>query len=345
MSNHNYRVGDPKADKMIEKLVEFCSTDGCDELLREILTTIVKLGLEHNDLGDYKLINTTLKELRHAMRVFVPYRNIHKVVIFGSARVKESDPNYQMACELAEALVRHGLMVVTGAGGGIMEAGIRGAGRKNRFGINIQLPFEQKASPYIIDDPKLMNFKYFFTRKLMFIKESNATVLFPGGFGTQDEGFENLTLFQTGKSRPRPIVLIELPGGNYWSSWIDFIRSHLLKNNYVFEQDLKLFHRSTSVEDAVDYIREFYRVYHSLRYVGKQTVLRFTKEIPPLLLERLNDEFQDLLTEGSIKISPPLGKEIDGNELLELPRLVLNFNKRSFGRLNEMIRLINRSCE
>ena len=207
MGNH-YSVGDPKAEQLIEELLEYCAEPALQELFREMLTTLVKLAQEHRDRGDYKLINTTLKELRHAFRVFLEYRDVRKVVIFGSARTPEDHPAYIMAQDLARRLVDDGMMVITGAGGGIMEAANRGAGRDLSFGINIKLPFEQKANPYIDGDPKLMQFKYFFTRKLMFIKESHATVLFPGGVGTLDEGFENLTLFQTGKCLPQPILMV-----------------------------------------------------------------------------------------------------------------------------------------
>ncbi|NIQ01093.1 MAG: cytochrome D ubiquinol oxidase subunit II, partial [Nitrospinaceae bacterium] len=237
--------------------------------------------------------------------------------------------------------VQGGFMVISGAGGGIMEAANRGAGKQHSFGINIKLPFEQKANPYILGDPKLMLFKYFFTRKLIFIKESDATVLLPGGFGTLDEGFENLTLFQTGKSLPRPIVLLEPENGNYWSRWLEFVDSVLVENGYVSPDDKHLFQLATSVEEASGRILQFYRVYHSLRYVRGVTVLRFTRTLPPELLDELNEEFQDILTNGRIRSSPPLDDESRNREYLELPRLVLNFNKRSFGRLNLMIRKIN----
>lgn len=344
MRHHPYTIGDPTADRLIRELVQFCSPGECDEILGEILTTVVKLGLEHGDLGDYRLINTTLKELRHALRVFLPYRNTRKVVIFGSSRTSKTDPCYQMARALAKALAGQGFMTITGAGGGIMEAANQGAGKENSFGINIKLPVEQKPNPYIKGDPKLMNFKYFFTRKLMFIKESDATVLFPGGFGTMDEGFETLTLLQTGKCMPRPIVLVEPDNESYWKSWTVYVEEEFAGKGYIAADDLKLFYRAGSVDDAVGYILEFYRVYHSLRYVKDLTVLRFTREISPPLLERLNDEYRDILRKGRIEVSPPLPEEARRNEFLDLPRLALNFNKQNFGRLTEMIRTINQSA-
>ncbi|MFQ5673639.1 MAG: LOG family protein [Nitrospinales bacterium] len=347
MNNYNrqYKVGDPKAEKLIRELVEFCSPGENDEMLREILTTVVKLGREHKDVGDYKLINTALKELRHAMRIFVPYRETRKAVIFGSSRTEKTDPRYLMARELAQRLVQNDFMVITGAGGGIMEAANLGATKEKSFGINIKFPSEQKANPYIKGDPKLMTFKYFFTRKLFFIKESDATVLFPGGFGTLDEGFENLTLFQTGKCMIRPIVLVEPAGENYWEHWIACFRDELLQKQFISPDDLKLFYHARSVEDAAAYIVGYYRVFHSLRYVRKLTVLRFTRGISSSLLDRLNREYGDILREGKIEASPPLKDEVQRKEYLQLPRLVLNFNKQNFGRLNEMICEINRSAD
>ena len=343
MNHKNYRTGDPKTDRLIEELADVCASGECREMFRQIFTTVTKLGLEHGDLGDFKLINTTVKELRHSFRVFYPYRTLRKVMVFGSARTGEDDPNYLLTVELSKQLVDQGFMMISGAGGGVMEAANRGAGKGNSFGINIKLPFEQEANPYIADDPKLMHCKYFFTRKLIFIKESDATVLFPGGFGTLDEGFENLTLFQTGKTLPRPIVLLESEGGNYWRTWLDFVDSTLIKNNFISADDRKLFQVARSAKEASKYITDFYRVYHSLRYVRGRTVLRFTREIPENLIDRLNSEFKDILKSGKIQASPPLEDELKKREHLDLPRLVFDFNHRTFGRLNEMIHTINSS--
>jgi len=234
-------------------------------------------------------------------------------------------------------------MIITGAGGGIMEAGNRGAGPDQSFGINIKLPFEQSANPYISGDPKLMTFKYFFTRKLMFIKESNATVLFPGGFGTLDEGFEVLTLFQTGKAMPRPIILADSPTGTYWARWLDTLETELFRPGYLSAYDRKLFRLARKPEEALRFIQDYYRVYHSLRYVGPLTVLRLQRLLPPRYLDRLNHEFRDLLREGAIAACSALPEEIAKQEFPDLPRLVLNFDKHSFGRLNELIEQINRA--
>lgn len=345
-NNHNdqtYVTSDPELDARILELARLCgSSDFTRHFLREIFTTVAKLGMESEDLGDYKLINVALKELRHAFRTFTPYRGTHKAVIFGSARTPESDPRYRMARDVSEKLAASGFMIITGAGPGIMEAANEGAGADRSFGINIKLPFEQMANPHIKGDPKMMTFKYFFTRKLIFIKESDATVLFPGGFGTLDEGFENLTLFQTGKGRPRPIVLLEPPDSLYWKKWMNYVRQELLDEGYISPDDLKLFYHTHSVEEAVTHIRDFYKVYHSLRYVDNQTVLRLNRPVPQELVDELNRDFKDIIRKGDIQISEPFKKEIQRNEYPDLPRLVFNFNKQSFGRLNEMIWRLNR---
>ncbi len=343
MTKSNYSVGDPQAEQMIQDLVNFCDNPAVADLIRETLTTVVKMGLEHKDRGDFKLTSNTLKELRHACRVFLPYRNKRKVVIFGSARTPESDPSYQMALETAQALVEKGHMVITGAGGGVMEAANRGAGRENSFGINIRLPKEQRANLHIEGDSKLMQFKYFFTRKLIFIKESVATILFPGGFGTLDEGFENLTLFQTGKCMPRPIILVEPKNGTYWESLIRLLEEELLSRGYISSIDMNLFHISHSVEDAIQHLEDYYRYYHSLRYVNGTTVLRFTKALSPAVVSYLNHEYRDILREGDFQTSEALESEKAQNEFPDLPRLVFKFNKQHFGRLNEMILWINRN--
>jgi len=343
MPKSNYSVGDPQAEQMIQSLVDFCDNPAVADLLKETLTTVVKMGLEHKDRGDFKLTNNTLKELRHAYRVFLPYREKRKVVVFGSARTPESDPSYHMALETAQALVEKGHMIITGAGGGIMEAANRGAGRENSFGINIKLPKEQRANLHIDGDSKLMNFKYFFTRKLMFIKESVATILFPGGFGTLDEGFENLTLFQTGKCMPRPVILVEPKNGTYWESLVSQLKEELLSKGYISSIDLNLFHITHSVEGAIQHLEDYYRYYHSLRYVNEFTVLRFTRALSPAVVEYLNHEFRDILREGDFQTSEALETEKAQNEFPDLPRLVFQFNKEHFGRLNEMILWINRN--
>lgn len=341
-SGPHYSVGEEKADELIEQLVEFCMPPlRGREYLREIFTTVTKLGLESRDIGDFKLVNTSLKELRYALKLFTPFREVRKAVVFGSARVPPEDPGYQMALRVSRRLAEAGWQIITGAGGGIMEAGNRGAGPGRSFGINIKLPFEQQANPYIEGDPKLMTFKYFFTRKLTFLKESDATVLFPGGFGTLDEGFETLTLFQTGKSLPRPIALVEPEGSRYWTTLLDFLDQELFRKHYLSRQDRYLYRLFHDVDAAVDWVLSYYKVYHSLRYVKELTVLRLHKTPRDYHLEAWNQEFDDLLLGGQIESGGALPDEIEKNEYPDLPRLILHFNKRSFGRLNELIQRIN----
>ena len=338
----DYEVGDPVIDNLIGELVKKCGSAETENLLREILTTSVKLGKESTDRGDLKLVNNTLKELRYSFKVFSPYRNIKKVIIFGSARSKNNSAEYKMAEEFSRKLTEKGYMIVTGGGPGVMEAGNKGAGSGKDFALNIRLPFEQKPNPYIDEKGKLINFKYFFTRKLIFVKETDATALFPGGFGTNDEGFEMITLVQTGKSRPRPIVLMEPQGSTYWSTWMHFVKSQLVKKGFIKKEDLSLFTVAKTVDQAVKYIEDFYRVYHSIRYVFGQAVLRLNREISEKTLKSINKEFKDILISGEIKMSPPTPKEVQENEFLDLPRLVMNFNLRDYGRLCQMIQVINK---
>ncbi len=331
---------DPKIKDLINKL-----SDGCIDkaLFKEILTTLVLMSNEHKDIGDYKLINKTLKELRASFNLFKPYREIHKVAIFGSARLEKADPNYVLARDLSKALVQNGFLIISGAGGGVMEAANEGAGEGKSFGLNIKLPHEQAANPFIRDSPNLLEFKYFFTRKLVFIKESHATVLLPGGFGTLDEGFENITLFQTGKCMPRPIVLLDHKDDDYWDKWLHCLDSLLIKNGYCSMQDSHLIKRARNAEDAMNHIKSFYRVFHSLRYVREKTVLRLNSSLSAECLADLNNDFQDILLKGKIESSGPLREELRNKEYLNLPRVILHFDKKSFGRLNLLITRINQS--
>jgi hypothetical protein len=338
----DYEVGDPATDSLIAELVKKCGFSETESLLREILTTSVKLGKESADKGDLKLVNNALKELRYSFKIFAPYRTVKKVIIFGSARSKMNSAEYKMAEEFSSKLSGKGYMIVTGGGPGVMEAGNKGAGHGKDFALNIRLPFEQKPNPYIDEKEKLINFKYFFTRKLIFVKETDATALFPGGFGTLDEGFEMITLVQTGKSRPRPIVLMEPKGSTYWATWMNFVKSQLVKNGFINNDDLSLIHVVKSVDSAIKYIEDFYRVYHSIRYVAGLAVLRLNREVSAKTLRLLNKEFKDILISGEIRVSSPTVKEIQEGEFLNLPRLAMNFNMRNYGRLCEMIRLINK---
>ncbi len=338
----DYEVGDQTIDNLISELVKLSGSVETEDLLREILTTTVKLGRESADKGDLKLVNNALKELRYSFKIFSPYRGVKKVIIFGSARSKAKSSEYKMAEEFSRKLSGKGYMVVTGGGPGVMEAGNKGAGSGKDFALNIRLPFEQKPNPYIDEKEKLINFKYFFTRKLVFVKETDATALFPGGFGTLDEGFEMITLMQTGKSRPRPIVLMEPKGSTYWATWMHFVKSQLVKKGFINKKDLQLVHIVKSVDAAVKYIEDFYRVYHSIRYVSGLAVLRLNREISAKTLKFINKKFKDILISGSIMPASPTVKEIQEGEFLNLPRLAMNFNMRDYGRLCEMISVINK---
>ena len=310
-------------------------------LLHEILTTAVKLGRESSDTGDLKLINNALKEMRYSFKIFSPYRNVKKVIIFGSARAKKASEEYKIAEEFARKITGKGYMVVTGGGPGVMEAGNKGAMAGKEFALNIRLPFEQKPNPYIYEKEKIINFKYFFTRKLIFIKETDATALFPGGFGTNDEGFEALTLIQTGKSKPRPIVLMEPKGSRYWSAWKRFVSDHLAGKGYIDKEDFNLFQIVRSADEAIEYIENFYKVYHSIRYISGLTVLRLKRPISDRTLKLINQKFKDILTGGEISSSPPIREEIRKGEYPDLPRLVMKFNYHDYGRLFELIRVVN----
>jgi uncharacterized protein (TIGR00730 family) len=310
-------------------------------LMRELLTGLLKLHDAHLDLLDVKIVNRAVKELRHAFGVFRGYKNRQKVSIFGSARTLSDDPNYQLAYQFAQAIVREGFMVITGGADGIMRAAQEGAGRENSFGVNIMLPFEQGPNSTIADDPKLITFKYFFTRKLMFQKEANAIALFPGGFGTHDEGFEILTLAQTGKSDPQPIVCLQAPGCDYWDDWSAFVTEQLLKRKLINEEDMSLFTIMDSAEAAVSHIRQFYRRYHSIRFVDRELAMRLKQTITAEQLEQLRDRFADLLSDGTFEQRGPLEEELDEPALRDLPRLVFNFNRRSAGRLRHLISHLN----
>lgn len=336
-----YKTGRDDIDKIVADLAEACHSDNNVDLVGEMLTTIVKLGIENNDRGDLKLINMALKELRYASKIFTPYRNERKVVIFGSARSRKDSDEYKMAVRLSELIVKNGFKVITGGGPGIMEAGNRGAGRENSFSLNIKLPFEQKHNPYIAGDKKAISFKYFFNRKLFFLKESDATILFPGGFGTLDEGFENLTLVQTGKSKPRPIILIEHPDSQYWSQWIDFVTGELTERGFISRNDRSLFIHVNSVEKAIDEILQFYRVYHSIRYIGDKTVIRLNSLLSGENIKELNKKYADIIRSGKIEPTEPLPVEQKNEEFLGLPRLIMDFNRRDYGKFYGMLRFLN----
>jgi uncharacterized protein (TIGR00730 family) len=310
------------------------------DLLAQMLVTICRLAADGADRGDLKILNTSLKELRYAFKIFAPYAEIPKVSMFGSSRTPEDHPQYLQAKKFARLMQTHGWMVITGAGNGIMRAGHHGASREASFGVAISLPFEQETNVIIADDPKLVNFKYFFTRKLIFVKEARAIVLFPGGFGTLDEGFESMTLVQTIKASPVPIVLCDEPGGTYWQHWKAFVKADLLSNGMIDLDDLGLFFITDNAQEAATEILNFYRRYHSSRFVGDQLVLRLNSLLSVETLSEVNDTFADILTGGRIEqLSTPL--EAENGAYPDKTRLVLSFDRRSAGRLRQLINRVN----
>ena len=311
------------------------------DLVLQALHTLTEIAQAENDRLDLKILNSTLKDVGRAFRTLAPYRHDRKIAIFGSARTSPQAAEYQMAKDFSACVTSQGFMVITGGGGGIMEAGNRGAGDGKSLGLNIELPFEQGSNAFINSNDMLVTFKYFFTRKLFFLKESDALAIFPGGFGTQDEAFECLTLSQTGKSVPIPIVLIDKPGGDYWQNWAKYVEKNLLGQGLINANDFSLFTITDRLDVACEAISSFYTVYHSSRYVDGKLILRLKVALSDEAMAELNDRFSDILVKGTIDRSSALPQEVY-DETFALPRLILHFNQRDLGRLYEMIRAINR---
>lgn len=312
-----------------------------EDLIARIRDSADKLASDGSSRGDLKILSRTLQELRYAFKVFSPYRRRRKVTVFGSARTRPDAPAYLQATEFGRRMAGHDWLVVTGAASGIMEAGHRGAGRDHAMGLNIMLPFEQEANPVIAGDSKLVHMKYFFTRKLMFVKECDGVVCFPGGFGTLDEAMEVLTLLQTGKRDMVPLVLINPPGQRYWATLDEFIKSQLLEGQMISPEDLSLYKITDSVDEAVGEILQFFHVFHSMRYVKNKLVLRLRNPLEPELVEGINDQFADILSRGRFEQTAALPAEMDDPELAAMPRLAFPFNRRSLGRLRQLIDCIN----
>lgn len=332
----------PQDRALIQQLLASRQAGENADLVEDIIETALRLADDKADRLDAKVITSALKELRYASKVFTPFRNTRKVTVFGSARTKLDAPEYQQAVAFGKAIVERGFMVITGGGEGIMGAAQRGAGRENSFGLNIRLPFEQEPNEEIAGDRKLINFKYFFTRKLSFIKESDAIALFPGGFGTHDEGFEALTLMQTGKTQPMPLVFIDRPRGNYWKTWWRFVQDQLLDANLIGKEDLALFKVTDDIEEACDEIANFYRNYHSSRYVKDLLVIRVKHPVTESLLATLNDRFAGICEPGGgFRASIALPEEENEPELGTLHRIVFSFNRTNFGRLRSLIDVVN----
>ncbi|HEX5094850.1 MAG TPA: TIGR00730 family Rossman fold protein [Acidimicrobiia bacterium] len=337
-----YRTGDAEIDEQIADLIAKLGDDVRDtDLLFELVVSTVRLARDHASRGDLKMANAALKEMRYAFAVFEPYRSARKAAIFGSARTRRDDPLYEQTVRLAEALAAADWMVITGAGPGIMEAGIEGAGAASSFGVGIRLPFEAATSQFLADDPKLVNFRYFFTRKVTFVKESHAFILLPGGFGTLDEAFELLTLVQTGKSQPAPIVLLDVPGGTYWLTWLEFVHRELRDRGYISAEDLDLVKITDDVDVALAEVTGFYRNFHSLRFVAGDLVLRIHEQPTEPELAALNDEFADIVSRGRIEIAEASPAEIADRDYPELPRLRFRFDRHGFARLRKLIDRLN----
>lgn len=336
-----YSTGNSELDTKLEKLVdEYCPGEDKPYVL-QIAQSALKLAVEKAKRVDLKIANAALKEMRYAFKVFTPYRRVRKVTVFGSARSEPGHPDYKRAVELGRRMAASGWMVVTGAGSGIMGAAHQGAGRKMSFGVNIRLPFEQRANPVIRGDRKLLTFRYFFTRKLFLLKESSAVVLFPGGFGTLDETFEVLTLLQTGKQTPIPVVMVENPETGYFRSLTEFIENELIGDELITPDDTSLFSVARTVEEACEDVFRFYRLYHSSRYVGDKLMFRLRRGLTKNELERLNVSYVDILRSGRIEPSPVLPEEKDDAQLESLERIQLDFNRKNFGRLRQLIDAIN----
>jgi uncharacterized protein (TIGR00730 family) len=336
-----YRTSDRDLDRrIVEILDEVGATTNRDQLF-EIMVTAVRLAGDDADRLDLKITNAALKELRYAFKVFAPYKNIPKVTMFGSARTLPDDPLYAQARAFAASIAACGWMVVTGAGPGIMAAGLEGAGREMSFGINIRLPFEQGVSAFIAADPKLIEMKYFFTRKLALMKESSGFVVLPGGFGTLDELLELLTLLQTGKAEPAPIVCLDVPQGHFWRGWEQFLEREVAPRGLISPGDDTLLHITDDVADAVAHIRGFYRNFHSIRYVGDLLVVRLRAAPTEAELDTLSSEFADICLEPGIEAVAALPVEVADDDVPDLPRIALQFDRASHARLRALIDALN----
>jgi len=343
--NKREKAARPAADwelkRQIQELIASKGGGYNENEVADILENALKLLTDVKDTGDVRVIQTALRELRYSFRLFAPYARIRKVTIFGSARTKPGKLEYQQAVEFGRKIVKAGFMVITGAGPGIMQAGHEGAGPENSFGMNIRLPWEQGANPVIAEDKKLITFKYFFTRKLIFIRHSDAIVLFPGGFGTLDEGYEALTLMQTGKSQLMPLVLMDRPGGTYWKMWDRNVREHLLHDKLISAEDLNLYQIADSAEAAVKIITHFYRNFHSSRFVKDLLVIRLKTAPPAATIAALNRDFADIINGTPIKPIKPTPEEMEDKDNLDLARIAFGFNRRDYGRLRQLIDELN----
>jgi uncharacterized protein (TIGR00730 family) len=337
----NFNRTNGRVDELLDEILQLTEVHH-PEMVREIVLNALKAGQEVNYLADLKMMRTTLREMRNTTRLFGTHRERKKVTIFGSARTGREEPIYQKCVTFARQLNRLGYMVITGGGPGIMQAGNEGAGPENSFAANIRLPFEQETNPVMENSRNVITYKYFFNRKVAFLKETDAVALFPGGFGTLDEAMETLTLVQTGKNPPIPLVLIDDDQGGYWEPWFEFLRDILLPRGLISGEDFGLFTITRDPFEAAQIINDFYRVYHSSRFVGKTLVIRLNKPLNAEQIDILQAEFSEIVEPGSrLAMAPHLPAELDQPDLLDLPRLTFEFNRRSYGLLEAFIRRLN----
>ncbi len=328
-------------DELIDNLTEKAGNIHHPAIIREIIISALKAGQETDYLADLKLFNNTMKELRYTSKVFGPYRGRKKVSIFGSARTQQEEPIYRKCVRFGSLLAQKNFMIITGGGGGIMEAGNEGAGSENSFAVNIRLPYEQQPNRVMAENPRLITYKYFFTRKVAFVKEADAIAVFPGGFGTMDEAMEVFTLIQTGKTSPKPLVLIDDSCG-YWKRWFEFIKSYMLGKGFISGEDFSIFTITQNEEEAVRVIEDFYRIYHSMRFVNGMIVIRLNKKLSDENIQELEHEFPEIIIPGTrISRCFPLPEEADEPDLLHLNRIMLHFNHQHFGLLMAFIRKLN----
>src|SRR3989454_10337121 len=333
--DRHYQLQSDEANRRIDALLEHLRVpEATWRLYGEMLTTVLKMFEDGAAVGDLKIAHMALKEMRYGFKVFAPYRQVPKVTVFGSARTPPEHPVSAQAYGFGRRMTDAGWMVITGAGSGVMGAAQEGAGRERSFGLNIRLPSEQEANPWIADDPKLISFKYFFTRKLFLVREAHAMAFFPGGFGTCDEAFEALTLTQTGKQPVLPLVLVDEPGGTYWKRFEEFVRGEMMAKGMISPEDADLFRITDDVDEAVDEILKFYRVYHSQRYVVDHLVFRLSRPLPAATVADLNARFAEILDGPIEQVPGPLKAE--NGELPDLPRLILPFKRTVFSRLRQV---------
>lgn len=328
-------------NQLINRMIDVAGGIYHPQIVREMIYSVLTIGQEVDYLADLKLINQTLREMRYTARVFSPYRNRKKVTIFGSARTETHEEMYRKCVLFSRKLADKGYMIITGGGPGIMQAGNEGAGSENSFAVNIRLPFEQQPNPVMLRNPRLVTYKYFFNRKVAFVKEADAVAVFPGGFGTLDEAMEVFTLVQTGKTSPKPLILVDDQGG-YWEQFFDFVKESLLVKGFISGEDISIFTVTKDEDEAVEVIENFYRVYHSLRFIDHQLVIRLNKELTPEQITTLQEEFPELVKEGDrIQCCGHFPEEADEPDLIDLPRISMVFDHHHYGLLLAFIHRIN----